>query len=58
MRFTTLIAFLLLPCAVVEGRANSIAVSLGKENPLFLLLLAAERTQSNTFLDKKPNLTF
>jgi hypothetical protein len=42
MKFTTLIAFLLLPCAVVEGRANSIAVSLGKENSITVLLLTAK----------------
>jgi hypothetical protein len=58
MKFTTLIAFLVLPWAVVEGRANSIAVSLGKENSLTVLLLAAKRNNNNAFLANKTNLTF
>jgi hypothetical protein len=60
MKFTTLIAFLLLPWAVVDGRSNSIAVSLGRESSLTALLLVAKRKNNNTFLveDHKPNLTF
>jgi hypothetical protein len=60
MKFTTLIAFLLLPWAVVDGRANSIAVSLGRESSLtVLLLVVAKRKNNNAFLvDHKPNLTF
>jgi hypothetical protein len=41
MKFTALIAFLLLPWAVVvEGRANIILVSLGVENSVTVLSLA------------------
>jgi hypothetical protein len=51
MKFTTLIAFLLLPWAVVEGRPSRAKfVSIGMENSLSVLLLDSQQNESHILL--------
>jgi hypothetical protein len=56
MKFTTLLAVLLLPWAIVGGSSPVNVVSIGKENSPTLLLLVTK--QNNSSLGSKTNLTF
>jgi hypothetical protein len=55
MKFVALIAFLLLPWAVVEGRRRAPFVSIGFTE---CAVAENETKQNNTSLDNKTNLTF